>query len=140
MVQIYTFLFKSIQILLYKRKCNTITLLQLQNVYTTFSPLYFISGRHHLLIAEGVRMLIFLLTLSRLFVGHMLLKLCHLYRSLLFFLFSNRTFFTDGGPSWAGIKIAINLKKLIRTLAKIVFYRSCSKECKLFQATNLEQI
>lgn len=51
-VQIYTFLFKTIQILLCKNKHNTLTLLQLENVYITYSFLYVILDRHHLSIHE----------------------------------------------------------------------------------------
>ena len=65
MVQIYTILLKSIQILLSKSKdvrelskCNTFTLLQLENICTIYSFLYFILSRHDLFIA-CVRLLIF---------------------------------------------------------------------------------
>ena len=45
-------LFKTIQILLCKNKHNTLTLLQLENVYITYSFLYVILDRHHLSIHE----------------------------------------------------------------------------------------
>ena len=59
-LQIYTFLFKSIQILLCKSKCSTFTLLHLEIIYTTYSFMYFILGSQYLFIAEGVMLLILL--------------------------------------------------------------------------------
>ena len=64
MVQIYRFLFKSIPILLCQNKCTTFTLLQLENIYTSYSFLNFTLGRHHSFTAWGVRLLIFSLFFS----------------------------------------------------------------------------
>ena len=57
-LQIYTFLLKSIKILFSKSKCNTITLLHLEIIYTTYPFMYFILGSQYLFVAQGVRLLI----------------------------------------------------------------------------------
>ena len=58
-IQIYRFLFKSIQVLLCQSKCTTFTMLQLENIYTTYFFLYFTLGRHHSIVALGVKLLTF---------------------------------------------------------------------------------
>ena len=67
-VQIYTFLFQSIQILLFKSKRNLFTLLQLENLYTIYSFLYFILGRHNLFEAKDCDL--FFLHFIKTFIVH----------------------------------------------------------------------
>ena len=111
LLQISTFLFKLIQILWCKSKCNTFTLLHLENVYTTYSFMYFILGKQYLFIVRGVRLSIFFtlfFTLSTLlFAGYFQSFAVGIIVYFSFFLI--HTFFNNGGPSWVGIKIVIQL-------------------------------
>ena len=94
-----------------KSKCNTFTLLHLENVYTSYSFMYFILGRQYLFIAWGVRLSIFFtlfFTLSTLlFVGYF--QSFAIGITVYFSFFLIHTFFNNGGPSWVGIKIVIQL-------------------------------
>ena len=94
-----------------KSKCNTFTLLHLENVYTTYSFMYFILGKQYLFIVRGVRLSIFFtlfFTLSTLlFAGYFQSFAVGIIVYFSFFLI--HTFFNNGGPSWVGIKIVIQL-------------------------------
>ena len=93
-LQIYTFLIKSIPILLCKSKCNTFTLLHLENIYTTYPFMYFILGRRYLFISLRSKAvdLFPLFSLYQNFFCQVLPKSCCWYHSLLFFLFNSYIF------------------------------------------------
>ena len=134
-----------------KSKCNTFTLLKLENVFTTYScTLYFIL--FHVLHSRKASFiysmrsktvdlftLFFFILATPLLVMHF-----HIYAVSIivcFFLFLTPTFFTYGGPSWVGIKKAIQLWKVNsnpKKEQKEVSFKECSKQCNFFQTTNLE--
>ena len=89
-----------------------------------------------LTLACGVRLIVFSLFFYFIntFVGHILLKLRHYFRSLLFFL--ARTFFTYGRPSWVGIKIAVQRLKINSNPGKKCLLKSLFKR---MQTTNLKR-